>query len=163
VDGAQAPNVIITELMKNPQALSDANGEWVELHNAGSEPVELLGCSLARDDQAFPFENGLTIEAGGFIALANGEDPGFVPALSYGSVTLPNSSPFTLSIRCGEQVLDSVSFDATSFNRAGRSQSLSAGALDDVANDGLANWCEGSTAYNADFGTPGAPNPDCAP
>jgi hypothetical protein len=39
--------------------------------------------------------------------------------------------------------------------------SLSYDAYDEVLNDLGEVWCEATTSYNGDFGTPGADNPDC--
>jgi Lamin Tail Domain len=162
VDGASSPQVLISELMKNPEVLPDADGEWIELYNAGTAPVDLGGCTLARDDQDLAFEGSLVLEAGAWLTLANGEAPGFVPDILYSGLTLPNTGSFVLRLACAEQVLDEVTVDAAVLTqRAGRSASLSGTALDDVSNDNLERWCEGATSYNGDFGTPGAANPSC--
>ena len=41
--------IVINEVMVNPSAVSDANGEFVELYNAGATAVDLQGWTL-RDD-----------------------------------------------------------------------------------------------------------------
>jgi hypothetical protein len=162
VDGASSPQVLISELMKNPELLPDADGEWIELHNAGSTAVDLGGCTLARDDQDLAFEGSLVLEAGAWLTLANGDAPGFVPDILYSGLTLPNTGSFVLRLACAGQVLDEVTVDAALLmQRAGRSSSLSGTALDDVSNDAPESWCEGTTSYNGDFGTPGAANPSC--
>jgi hypothetical protein len=164
VDGASSPHVVISELMKNPETLPDADGEWIELYNAGSQPLDLGGCSLARDDQELTFDNELTLGAGAYLTFANGEAPGFTPDLTYSGLTLPNTGAFVLRLACGEQVLDSVNVDpALAAQPAGHSLSLSGTAMDDISNDDLTHWCQGSASYNGDFGTPGAANPSCAP
>ena len=164
VDGMGAPHVIISELMKNPEALPDADGEWLELHNAGSQPFELEGCTLTRDTQELPLEAGSSIEPGGYLTFSNGEAPGFQADVLYRGITLPNTGAFALALECDGQLIDEVRLDpATVPNRAGRSLSLSAAALDDASNDEPANWCEGVSAYNGDLGTPGSTNPNCAP
>jgi len=164
VDGVGNPGVVISEYMKNPELLPDAEGEWFELYNAGSVAVDLGGCSVSRDDQALTLEGGFPIAPGGFLTFANGQTPGFTPDIMYSGLTLPNSGAFRLRLACGEQLIDEVTFDATKMtNRAGRSLSLSALALDDRANDLATNWCEGVSAYNGDLGTPGTANPACAP
>ena len=101
------------------------------------------------------------LEAGAWLTLANSDAPGFVPDVLYTGLTLPNSGAFVLRLACGEQLLDEVTVDAASPQRAGRSVSLSGAALDDVSNDDPERWCEGATSYNGDFGTPGGANPGC--
>ncbi len=34
-------DLIITEIMQNPSAVEDANGEWFEIYNSGSSPVDM--------------------------------------------------------------------------------------------------------------------------
>lgn len=163
VDGAGAPRVVITEIMKNPEVLADADGEWIELYNAGSLPIELAGCSLGREDQVITLESGFSIGPGSYATFANGEAPGFSADVLYSGLTLPNTGSFALQLACGSQVLDTVTFDAALLpNAAGRSLSLSGAALDPRDNDIAENWCEGAVPYAGDLGTPGSANPDCA-
>jgi hypothetical protein len=164
VDGTSAPHLVISELMKNPEVLPDADGEWLELHNAGSQPVDLGGCTLARDEQSLALEGGISIEPGGYMTFSNGEMPGFDADVLYRGITLPNSGSFVLRLACADQVLDEVGLDAIAVpSRAGHSLSLSGSAMDAASNDLPSSWCEGTTAYNGDLGTPGSANPDCAP
>ncbi|HTV18356.1 MAG TPA: lamin tail domain-containing protein [Polyangiaceae bacterium] len=160
VDGESTPHVIVSELMKNPEALPDADGEWIELYNAGSAAFDLDGCTLARDDQELPLEGPLVLEPGGALTLSNGEAPGFTPDVLYSGLTLPNSGAFVMRLACGGTTLDEVTLDPATW-RAGRSLSLSGSALNDAANDDPARWCEAATSYNGDYGTPGEANPDC--
>jgi hypothetical protein len=164
VDGATAPRIVISEVMKNPDVLADADGEWIELYNAGSAAIDLAGCALERDDQTVTLANSFAMPAGSYATFANGAAPGFIPDVLYSALTLPNTGSFTLRLACGSQLLDTVSFDAALLpNAAGRSLSLSGSALDPRANDIAENWCEGAVSYAGDLGTPGSANPDCAP
>lgn len=162
VDGVGAPALVISEVMKNPEALADTQGEWLELYNAGGSAVSLTGCTLARDDQSFTFGDGLVIAPGQYITLANSNDPGFTPTASYRGLTLPNGGSLSLRLSCGAQLLDAITLtQVAAQNRAGHSLSLSAKQLDPSANDAEASWCDGASAYNGDQGTPGRANPDC--
>lgn len=163
VDGVATPRVRFSEFMKNPAVLADADGEWIELYNAGGEAVDLAGCALSRDDQALELQGPLLLEPAEYLTLANGDAPGFVPDVLYSGLTLPNTGAFALRLACAGTVLDELAVDATlPTPRAGRSLSLSAAAVDGAPSGG-ARWCEGSTSYNGDYGTPGAANPACAP
>ena len=42
-----ASGVVIDEIMANPRAAPDDHGEWIELHNIQSTPVELRGWTVA--------------------------------------------------------------------------------------------------------------------
>jgi hypothetical protein len=162
VDGSASPHVLLSELMKNPERLPDADGEWIELFNASTQPIDLGGCTLARDEQVVTIEGSLPLAVGAYVTFANGEAPGFSPDVIYGGLTLPNSDAFELRLACGEQLLDRVVVDPTlPTQRAGRSLSLSGAAMDSISNDDPANYCEGSESYGGDHGTPGAANPVC--
>lgn len=162
VDGTSSPDVIISELMKNPEALPDADGEWLELYNAGNEAFDLGGCTLARDDQTLNIEGTLEIQPGAYLTFSNGDTPGFTPDVLYSGLTLPNSGAFVLRLACAGTLLDEVSVDpAVPPQRAGRSLSLSGDAMNEAANDDPSRWCESSTSYNGDFGTPGGDNLAC--
>jgi hypothetical protein len=164
VDGEGAPSIIITELMKNPAALPDADGEWIELYNAGQTELDLGGCTLARDEQELAIEGSLVLGPGEYLTLSNSEAPGFTPDVLYSGLALPNTGNFLLRLTCGSQLLDQVAVDAAvPSQRAGRSLSLSGSALDATASDDPSHWCEASTSYDGDFGSPGAANPDCTP
>jgi hypothetical protein len=164
VDGEGSPHIVISELMKNPEVLPDADGEWIELYNAGSADIDLGGCSLARDDQDLSIEGSLVLAAGAYLTFANSDAPGFTPDVLYSGLTLPNTGLFVLRLGCGAQILDEVAVDAAlPAQRAGRSLSLSGTALNESMNDDPNRWCEGSASYNGDFGTPGSDNPSCAP
>jgi hypothetical protein len=164
VDGEGSPHIVISELMKNPEVLPDADGEWIELYNAGSGEIDLGGCTLARDDQDLSIEGSLVLAAGAYLTFANSDAPGFTPDVLYSGLTLPNTGRFVLRLACGAQVLDEVAVDAAvPAQRAGRSLSLSAAALNESVNDDPNRWCEASESYNGDFGTPGSDNSQCAP
>ena len=164
VDGKGAPQVVFSELMKNPEVLPDADGEWLELYNPGTGAMDLSGCEIARDEQKLPLEDGFSIAAGGYLTLSNSETPGFQPDVLYRGITLPNTGAFVLSLTCAAQPIDRVTIDSALLpNKAGHSLSLSASSLDPTSNDHPESWCDGLTAYNGDFGTPGEANPACPP
>lgn len=164
VNGVSAAHVVISEVMRNPQVLPDAEGEWFELYNAGPREVDLGGCTLSRDERHLTLDGEFPIAAGGYLTFANGEGPGFAPDVIYSGITLPNDGSFELRLTCGQQLIDSVPFDdALLPSTPGRSWSLSGSSLDDVSNDLPSNWCEGVASYNGDTGSPGYANPGCNP
>ncbi|MEL6823079.1 MAG: endonuclease, partial [Calditrichota bacterium] len=46
---ASTGDVIISEIMKNPQVVSDSDGEWFELFNATASPIDINGWTIADD------------------------------------------------------------------------------------------------------------------
>jgi hypothetical protein len=163
VETLTARRVIFSELMKNPNAVPDTDGEWLELTNTGTESVSLQGCVVGRDMTQFTINAPLNVAPGESVTLANGEQPGFAPSYVYGSVSLPNSAAFDVSLTCGAEVLDVVHVDPASVpNASGASLSLDAAVRSASENDATSAWCDGATDYNAgDLGTPGTANPSC--
>ncbi len=45
-DAASLPRIVITEIMANPTAVPDADGEWFEVYNIGAAPVDLNGWTI---------------------------------------------------------------------------------------------------------------------
>ena len=70
--GQSPGDLVISEFMANPQAVLDANGEYVEFYNNTSNPVDINGFTL-RDDgvDSHVIANGgpLVVPAFGFIVL----------------------------------------------------------------------------------------------
>ncbi len=162
VDGAAATQIVFTEIMSDPAARSDAEGEWFELYNAGTAVVDIGGCSIHRGDQALELEGRFPIEAGGLLTFANGEQPGFVPDVVYRGVSLPNTGEHSLRLQCGGHLLDEVRFGVEGFPRtSGRSASLSVAYHDPIGNDSARAWCDAQGSLGEDFGSPGEINPAC--
>jgi hypothetical protein len=87
-----AGDLLISEIMADPAAISDTRGEWIELYNPGSEPINLRGLDLGDDGgNRHRFDSDLLILPGEFLTLARSADPGFVPDYVYDNFTLANS------------------------------------------------------------------------
>ena len=155
-----AGDVVITEIMVDPAAVSDTAGEWFELHNpSASDALDLGGCGIDSGEAslhaiAAPF----VLMPGAYAVIARSADAGFVPDL-IASLSLTNSAD-VLGIVCGGTTIDRVSYGPGFPLAAGKSMSLDpgAGAQD---NDFGAAWCLAQSSFGSDFGTPGAPNPPC--
>lgn len=155
-------DVAFTELMKNPVVLSDADGEWLELLNSGSEPASLQGCRVERDGSGFTIASALNVPSGGSVVLASSDAPGFTPDYVYSGLTLPNTGAFELTLTCGEVLFDTLLVDPTAVpNAAGASLGLDPSRIGSAANDEALAWCNGKDSYDGDFGTPGTANPSC--
>jgi hypothetical protein len=60
--------VVIHEIMYHPIG-GDADDEYIELHNSGTEPVDLSGWRFV-DGVEFDFPPGTRIPNGGFLVVA---------------------------------------------------------------------------------------------
>ena len=162
-------DLVITEVMPNPAAVSDTVGEWFEaqiLHD-----VDLNGVGLDRaGDSSKPDILDATdcahYAAGDYVVFAKNADPamnGGLPSVAglfkFSMVTGTVAAPGDVQLVLGSTVIDSVTWTTSA---SGKSLSLDPGATDPQANDDPSNFCAGATAYGSgDLGTPGAANAAC--
>ena len=162
VTAPAADSLVFTEFMNNPAELADSSGEWIELLNTSAAAFDLDGCVLERDATSVTIRGPLIVDPGELVTFANSEEPGFVPDYVYSGLTLPNSSAFSLAIRCGDQLVDSISIDPSAWPMgAGVAASLDVDTTNPLANDAPASWCAATSPYAGDLGTPGTLNPPC--
>ncbi len=161
--------VLVTEIMQNPNALLDSDGEWFEVHNPSDAATYQLGsCTIegSDSDNGFTIEGDLEIEPGGYLVFSvqSDADQGFTADYQWPTAdfNLSNSAD-TVTLDCDGMVVDTVAYDngATFPDPTGASMSLDPASTDAAANDIGGNWCEGQSSYNGDLGTPGAANEAC--
>ncbi len=151
-----AGDLVVTELMANPTDCSDANGEWIEVHNATDGTVNLAGL-VVRD--ASGREGAVSHEAalapGGYAVLGKGDAQSFCgPVLdgSYGgAVTLNNGGDQVELLVDGQAVAVSV---AWTDSEPGVSWALPVSAYDAPTD---ADWVLSTEAIPGthELGTPG--------
>jgi hypothetical protein len=163
--------VIISEIHKNPSAVDDADGEWIELYNTTGDDVVVCGWELFDDDtDSTILEGPFTVPASGYAVIGNNSD-----TMTNGNVSLDYEySGFDLANGADEVVLD---FDGTLMDAVryddgpdfpdptGASMVLDPSALTESENDDGANWCVADSAWPmsaGDLGSPGFPN-TCTP
>lgn len=67
--GVSYGDVLITEIMFNPDAMSDTYGEWFELYNAGTENIDLNGMVLATASGSHTVATSVSIAAGDYVVM----------------------------------------------------------------------------------------------
>jgi len=168
-------DLVITEIMTNPKATSDAAGEWVELYNPTTVTFDVTGVTFADNTATYSIANPaggpLLLGPGGYLLLASNSQPtangNVVGALKWaGSIALSNGGETLVLGSAWGAILDSVTYKdgADGWPTAdGASLSLDPGAMGDpAANDAGGQWCLASSTWSgADLGTPGAINPSC--
>jgi cysteine-rich repeat protein len=161
--------LLVTEFLANPGAVTDDKGEWVELFNAGPNPILYDAIFLAdavSDFEAITEGSGLILEVGEFLLVARHSDPlvngGMTNVGGLFSFFLNNTGD-TIYVRVGGEIVDVL--DYTSFgNTLGTSKQLSEGLpLNPGTNDDGGNWCNGTEGFGdgVELGTPGEPNLPC--
>ena len=94
---ASPGDVIINEIMQNPAAVSDANGEWFELFNTTVSDIDIEGWTIFDNDfDSHVINNGtpLVIPAGGYLVLGNNADEVTNGGVSVAAVSVATSSSF---------------------------------------------------------------------
>lgn len=157
---ARLGDVVISELMVDPAAVADTQGEWIELHNPTGDMFDLQGCVIDDGGSALrAIADPFALAPGGFKAIARSASAGFAT-----SATMPMSLGNTgdsVAISCDGVEIDRVVYGPGFPLASGKSMALDPGAMDALDNDGPGVWCLAAQPYGVDFGTPGKPNPDC--
>ncbi len=166
----------ISELMIDPTAVSDSEGEWVELRNNSVCQLQLDGCFLADegvDSYAFVATSGnsLTVAPGDYIVICanplQAENGGIDCQGDYlyqsygGGFALSNADDEVLLLSSGGQVIDRFAY-GDGFATTGASMGVDPAACDASANDSWQSWCAQRSAISGgDEGTPGRENDSC--
>jgi hypothetical protein len=167
-------DVIFTEVMFNPLALNDSDGEWLEVLNTTDHDIDMEGwiLSSSNDDDHVLFNsgNGIMVQSGGYLVLvrtvnALGEmqvpmHP-FAPGMNIGNGT------DMIALKSGEVDVDAVTWDeGNTFPNPAEGTAIQLSNDQSVMNltdnDSGVNWCPATVAYiTGDFGTPGTANGVC--
>ena len=158
--------VIITEFMVNPEAVSDTKGEWIELFNCTQDALilnELVLFDLGSNKHTLAAEENLILNPGAYFLLARNanyeENGGLNPDYVYSNFSMGNSEDEIILANALGEVIDGVSYQSDWPLVAGASLELDPASADSAANNLPTNWNESSSVYGAgDFGTPGSPN-----
>ena len=163
-------DLVISEVMVNPAAVTNWRGEWFEVYNASGSSVDLDGLEVFDTDEAtqgdaFTISESFVLEDGGYAVIARFDtnNGGVTADLTWTGHYLRNGSD-SLFLSNGSEVLDEIAWDdgATFPDDAGYSMSLDTTALDSSSNDDGASWCNATSTYgDGDYGTPGAANDGC--
>ncbi|MDV7144403.1 ExeM/NucH family extracellular endonuclease [Tropicimonas sp. TH_r6] len=163
-----SPSIVITEIMQNPNAVSDGVGEWFEIYNDGSSAVDLENWVISdNDSDSFSVSGSLLIQPGEYLVFGNNGDSstngGVTVDYEYSGMFLSNSADELVLTDADGGEQDRVEWDGgPAFpDPNGASMQL----LDVSADNNLgANWTTATTAFGfGDFGTPGAENDDTPP
>ncbi len=169
--------IVVTEIMHDPAAVDDGFGEWFEVTNVWSSPINLHSWEVGDvDADGFTVDQpaGIVVAPGESAVLCSNADPalngGVACDYEYEDFFLESTSDEVI-LELGPEEIDRVEYVDSGPNGfplvAGNSMSLDPASYDHVANDSGTNWCAtpSDPAYqlpDGDHGTPGAVNPSCA-
>jgi len=163
--------LLITEIMHDPSALSDTDGEWFEIYNNSEHVVDLQNLILGRDDAnrhiiTDPVELS---PAAYFVFTRSDLATEAINEYNYGSdILLPNTGAVLSIFNEGTEtdpgaLIFSVNYGGENFpDNSGASISLNPNMLNAAEAILGTSWCTSTSVYSSgDFGTPGAVNDLC--
>ncbi len=171
LSGIASGNLVISEIMNNPDVSDDSYGEWFEIYNATSNPVDLEGLVVTAtvSVQTFTVEGSLVIQPKGYLVFVRDSDTavnGDVPYdYDYPSDFSLDNDAEELTISYSTTTFDEVAYDDTNFfpDDGGYAMSLDDSYIDATKNDQGQYWCDATSTYgDGDFGTPGSANDACS-
>lgn len=161
-------DIIFSEIMQNPDKVSDDKGEWFELYNTTSDPIDLFGMEIIDDnhtilEEGFPIDKHLIIPVDGYVLFANNGDsevngglptPDFV--YDYSFLTLGNGTDGIRIVCQGADVNKVVWDNGSTFpDPTGASMSLMKDKHNYENNAFGESWEEAVYPYgDGDLGTP---------
>ncbi|MEC7949552.1 MAG: lamin tail domain-containing protein [Myxococcota bacterium] len=171
-----AGEMVISEIMIDPDATTDRLGEWVELENGSSDWINLAGHRLA-DEGVDDHEilatgpGSLVVGPGDFIVICVSDDrwdnggvdcQGTVPYEPWGGgFALANGGDEVALLSPGGVTLDRFAYGA-GFAHVGASMGVDPDYATVHGNDAVGAWCDQwSFLPGGDSGNPGEPNDWC--
>lgn len=158
-------DLLVSEVLSNPGAVSDTAGEWFELYNASANAIDLNGIKI-RDEgsNTFTVAGSLIINSGDYLVFGRNGDGaingGYSADYVYGSgFTLGNTSDAIIVESGGNIVASLIYNDAALYGANGRSAEL-------IFGGGVFSYQLTPTAVKfglGDSGTPGAAGSSALP
>jgi len=162
---AQPGDIIITEIMQNPDAVYDSDGEWFEIYNASDHNIDINGWFIKDNDtDSHQISNGgaLTIQPGNYMVLGRNANSatngGVTVAYQYSGIDLANGADeIILYLADGVTEIDRVEYDGgvTWPDPTGASMYFTGSASDD--NNIGANWSVSTLPWDGSAGDLGSP------
>ncbi|MCB2200421.1 lamin tail domain-containing protein [bacterium] len=165
--GTASAQIVITEIMNNPSAVSDSDGEFVELYNSTASAIDIDGWTLADNgSDSHVIDNGgeLLVPAFGYLVLGinsdSGTNGGITVAYQYSGISMANGDDEVMLYDTDMTLIDEVFYDGgPDFpDPNGASMYL----VDPTVDNNLAGaWLTSTIAWAGgagDFGSPGAAN-----
>ena len=164
-------DLLITEIMYNPLALSDTEGEWIEVYNNSGHAINLKDLVIRRGSATtfHQISTDVNLAAGAYAVLGRTSTAASHVDYVYPSINLTNTGDEIIINTYGTTGMDgtiicSVDYSLTGFltNLNGKSLQLDPSVHDAAEAQIGSNWCASTVTYSTgDYGTPGAANSNC--
>ncbi len=124
-------DLVVSELLANPAAVSDTVGEWLELYNATATSLDINGLVLrdnGSNSHTIAAPTALLIDPGAYLVLGRNGDSaangGYIPDYVYQDFTLSNGSD-SIVLEWNQQTIFELSYTSTDgFGESGVSMQL---------------------------------------
>ena len=163
--------LLITEIMYNPGALSDTEGEFIEVKNVSGETQNLMDLVIRRGstNDIHVISADLPLLPGEIALLGRSASAASEVDYVYSTISLLNNGDAIFLNHYGTdgtngEIICCVDYGATGFATSLNGASIQ---LDPMVSDAPqamlgTNWCASTSAYSTgDLGTPGEENLDC--
>ena len=150
-------DVVVTEVMVNPSAVSDSYGEWFELYNAGSSTVSMNGWLLLDNGSNEHNVTSISIDSGEYIVFGRNTDSavngGYDADYVYSGFQLANSEDEIKLIDAEGLIVDVIEYNSSFPYSSGASMYLKNITYDNAVDT---SWAMSEVEYGSgDLGTPG--------
>jgi hypothetical protein len=157
--------VILNEIMYDPNVVSDADGEYVEIYNIGPGMIDITNWTL-EDNGGVPvvITKPTKLPAGGYFVFAHKSDPNLNGGIENVGLqftfNLSNTADLLILKDSSGTLVDQVTYDeAGDWANCGAGMSLERMVADpDKLNDPLIWGCAATTFGSGDLGSPGQKN-----
>jgi hypothetical protein len=165
-----AGDLIITEIMANPEDCADFAAEYIEVYNRRELPVNITGLRVLVGGTSVDVSSvGDPIPAGGYglLRYTTGAPPacyGLVANALYVMAARMPDNGAVIRLSHGGTVFDEVNATNWAQFAPGAAIELDNGRLDASLNNDAAMWCRAAQVFPSaaiDLGSPGEPNPGC--
>jgi hypothetical protein len=163
--------ILITEIMYDPSALSDTDGEWFEIYNNSDHSLGLQNLVLMRDDaNSHIIMDPIELLPGEYLVCSRTtQATDAASSYVYGSaISLSNTGAVLAIFNEGTETVPGALIFAVDYGEAsfpgGSGASISLNPELFNAADAISgtSWCTSSSAYSTgDLGTPGVANDVC--
>ncbi|NBC84357.1 MAG: DUF4493 domain-containing protein [Bacteroidetes bacterium] len=163
--------LVITEIMYDPDALTDSDGEWFEIYNPTDSTININNLVIRKDNDDHVIAEDKELAPGAYYAMSRTDTATSVDSYVYGTGISLNNSGASLGLYTygtdgsdGMEICQIAYTDGGDFPSgvSGTAIQLSVDALSVESAQSGSNWCHATDSYDGgDLGTPGAANNSC--
>lgn len=164
-------DLLITEIMYNPAAISDTEGEWFEIYNNTASAIDLSQLAILKGEELqHVISDTIIINPSQYFVLARNSNATSSASYIYGSsFSLTNTADEIVLANFGSDgtngaIISNVNYGSGGFPVAnGASLNLDINSFDPYLAQLGENWCISTQSFDTgDLGTPASTNSGCS-